>query len=227
MKGSKCYGLMVNKSVRAIFAGAFLILLGIGLFIMWYFTEFAAFSFLVYVHILGIMAIIMADHFSFGGICSKELAEMGFLKSAVNGLDVVKKAVLVDFFIRSCCAFVLVVAPVVIGNAFMGYEMTTNKMWLMFIMAFAVLFAQNISILVSRHMTTMYIKMMTCSLLSVIAIFAEVITLLDATDENGIQGLSILMGALCLCGYLITSVLSFTDVNRVLKRSFYDQNRGK
>ncbi|MBR6395600.1 MAG: hypothetical protein IKS09_01385 [Lachnospiraceae bacterium] len=226
MKGSKCYGLIVNKTVRIVFTAVLLLLLCAGVFIAWYFTEYAAFSFLIYIHVFGVMAIVMADHFSFGGICTKDMADIGFLKSAVNGLDVLKKAIVTDFYIRACSIFVLVVAPIVIGNAIMGYDMTVKKILFMFIMLFAAFFSQNLSVVVGRHMTTMYIKMMTSSLFTMISIFVEVIALLDATDENGLSMVSIILGGVCLVGGIITSVISFTDVNRSLNRSFYDQNRG-
>ena len=96
----------------------------------------------------------------------------------------------------------------------------------MFIMFFASFFSQNLSVVVGRHMTTMYIKMMTSSLFTMISIFVEVVALLDATDENGLSMVSIILGGVCLVGGIITSVISFTDVNRSLNRSFYDQNRG-
>jgi len=223
MSGSKCYGLIVNKSIRAIFCGVFIILIGLGVFIEWFFTEYAAMSFLIYIHLFGITVTVLSDHFSFGGICSKDMGEIGFLKSALHGLDVLKKAVFVDFILKSCCSFVLVAAPIVIGNAFMGYEMTEKKLLLMFTMVFAVLFSQTIGILIGRHMSTLYVKMMASSIFVVIAVLAEFWALIDLTDDNNKVSVAVAMLVICASGYLISSVLSFIDVNRVLNRSFYDQ----
>ena len=217
---NKSYGVFVNKMNRIISAVVLLALIGLGTFIMWWFNEEVAFVFLIYISSLAVMANVILDHFSFGGLCAKDGIELGFLKSALNGIGLLKHVVLTDMFIRMAWNMIVVVCPIVLGFFIMGYEFNAAMITLIFGLLFMELFGQNLGVMIGRHQTTVFIKGMTAGLIATGLTIADYLMVLDCLDENGATFITWAVLVIGAIAFVVTSFVTIVDVNNSLKKSY-------
>ena len=217
---NRSYGVFVNLLNRIISTVALLALIALGTFIMWWFNEEVAFVFLIYLSSLAVMATVILDHFSFGGLCAKDGIELGFLKSALNGIGLLKHVVLIDMFIRMAWNMIVVVCPIVLGFSIMGYEFNSAIITVIFGMLFMELFAQNLGVILGRHQTTVFIKGMTAGLIATGLTVADYLMILDCLDENGASLVTWVLLAFGAVTFVISSFATIVDVNSSLKKSY-------
>lgn len=216
------YSVLVSKALRCLNAAAIPFFVVLGALNFYYFTDVLSMSLFPYISYFHVAALVFLDHFAFGGICTKDSIEIGFLKTSIGGFDLIIGAVRFDTMIKIISTFVVMIAPMCFNALINGIEIDV-KYILQMLMVFAMTSVLELfSVIFARHISALQLKMLYVSIVGFV--LAIGLMILNNAVGYGVIAepviIAIIVVALAVMAFEVWFITY--DIRKILKNSFYD-----